>query len=33
VAAFEAAACDELILFPCNADVAQGDLVAEAVTT
>jgi alkanesulfonate monooxygenase SsuD/methylene tetrahydromethanopterin reductase-like flavin-dependent oxidoreductase (luciferase family) len=32
VAAFEDAGCDELILFPCNPDVAQVDLVAEAVT-
>ncbi len=31
-AAFADAGCDELILFPCNADVAQVDLVAEAVT-
>jgi alkanesulfonate monooxygenase SsuD/methylene tetrahydromethanopterin reductase-like flavin-dependent oxidoreductase (luciferase family) len=30
-AAFADAGCDELILFPCNADVAQVDLVAEAV--
>jgi hypothetical protein len=33
VAAFKDAGCDELILFPCNPDVAQVDLVAEAVTT
>jgi alkanesulfonate monooxygenase SsuD/methylene tetrahydromethanopterin reductase-like flavin-dependent oxidoreductase (luciferase family) len=33
VAAFEDAGCDELILFPCNPDVAQVDLVAEAITT
>jgi len=31
-AAFADAGCDEWILFPCNADVAQVDLVAEAVT-
>jgi alkanesulfonate monooxygenase SsuD/methylene tetrahydromethanopterin reductase-like flavin-dependent oxidoreductase (luciferase family) len=31
VAAFEEAGCDELILFPCNADVAQVGLLAEAV--
>lgn len=31
VAAFDAAGCDELILFPCNADVGQVQLAAEAV--
>lgn len=30
LAAFEAAGCDELILFPCAADPAQVDLLAEA---
>jgi hypothetical protein len=29
-AAFAAAGCDELILFPCNPDVAQVALIAEA---
>ena len=29
--AFEAAGCDELILFPCNPDLGQVDLVAAAV--
>ena len=31
VAAFEDAGCDELILFPCNPDVAQVELVAESM--
>ena len=30
MAAFEDAGCDELILFPCNADVAQVALIADA---
>ena len=33
VATFSDAGCDELILSPCNPDVAQVDLVAEAVAT
>ena len=28
--AYEAAGCDELIMFPCSADAAQVDLLAEA---
>jgi alkanesulfonate monooxygenase SsuD/methylene tetrahydromethanopterin reductase-like flavin-dependent oxidoreductase (luciferase family) len=32
VAAFEDAGCDELILFPCNPDTAQVQLVAATVT-
>ena len=31
VAAFEAAGCDELVLFPCDADPAQVDLLADAL--
>jgi alkanesulfonate monooxygenase SsuD/methylene tetrahydromethanopterin reductase-like flavin-dependent oxidoreductase (luciferase family) len=31
VGAFAAAGCDELILFPCSPDIAQVDLLAEAV--
>lgn len=31
VAAFEGAGCSELILFPCNANVAQVGLIADAV--
>jgi hypothetical protein len=30
VAAFDAAGCDELILFPCNPDLAQVSLIAAA---
>ncbi|MFZ0216856.1 MAG: LLM class flavin-dependent oxidoreductase [Candidatus Dormiibacterota bacterium] len=30
VGAFEAAGCDELILFPCSADLAQVSLIADA---
>jgi alkanesulfonate monooxygenase SsuD/methylene tetrahydromethanopterin reductase-like flavin-dependent oxidoreductase (luciferase family) len=32
VAAFTDAGCDELILFPCNPDIAQVGLTAEAVS-
>ncbi len=31
VSAFQAAGCDELILFPCSADLQQVDLIAAAV--
>lgn len=31
VAAFTAVGCDELILFPCNPDLRQVDLVADAI--
>jgi alkanesulfonate monooxygenase SsuD/methylene tetrahydromethanopterin reductase-like flavin-dependent oxidoreductase (luciferase family) len=31
VRAFEAAGCDELVFFPCDADPAQVDLLAEAL--
>jgi hypothetical protein len=31
VEAFAGAGCDELILFPCSPDIAQVDLLAEAV--
>jgi hypothetical protein len=30
VAAFTDAGCDELILFPCNPDLAQVSLIADA---
>jgi alkanesulfonate monooxygenase SsuD/methylene tetrahydromethanopterin reductase-like flavin-dependent oxidoreductase (luciferase family) len=30
IAAFEEAGCDELILFPCNPDITQVSLIAEA---
>ena len=30
IAAFTEAGCDELILFPCNPDIAQISLTAEA---
>jgi alkanesulfonate monooxygenase SsuD/methylene tetrahydromethanopterin reductase-like flavin-dependent oxidoreductase (luciferase family) len=31
VAAFEAAGCDELVIFPCDPDPAQVDLLADAL--
>ena len=31
LAAFEAAGCGELIMFPCSGDPAQADLLGEAV--
>ena len=31
LAAFEAAGCDELVMFPCSGDPAQADLLAEAI--
>jgi cytochrome c556 len=31
VSAFEAAGCDELILFPCDPDPGQVDLLADAI--
>jgi alkanesulfonate monooxygenase SsuD/methylene tetrahydromethanopterin reductase-like flavin-dependent oxidoreductase (luciferase family) len=31
LSAFEAAGCDELIMFPCSGDPAQADLLGEAV--